>query len=84
MKYFHCPTTYRRKQYGCGFGPVDATQAFLDFGTKCPKCGQILRPNNDRKKQYMHRQKEYHDATDFVKKMFGDAASKSYTDTHKP
>lgn len=44
MKYFHCPTSYRSAVYGCGFGPVNATVAFLDLGQRCPRCGKALRP----------------------------------------
>ncbi len=49
MRYFHCPKTYKRKPYGCGFGPVNATVAYLDLSDgfslgRCPKCKQPLRP----------------------------------------
>ena len=43
MKYFTCPTQYRAKAYGCGRGPWNATQAFLDMGSRCP-CGKGLKP----------------------------------------
>ncbi len=48
MRYFHCPPTYKRKPYGCGFGPVTATTAYLDLGDgfsagMCPKCKCKLR-----------------------------------------
>lgn len=43
MRYFHCPTFYRRKPYGCGRGPYNATQAMLDLWGKCP-CGKKLVP----------------------------------------
>ena len=44
MRYFHCPRTYRAKPYGCGFGPCNATQAFIDYGKACPRCAKELRP----------------------------------------
>lgn len=44
MRYFHCPTTYRGKAYGCGAGPYNATQAYLDLGMKCPRSGHALKP----------------------------------------
>ena len=43
MRYFHCPSTYRSKPYGCGRGPYNATQAMLDMWGKC-KCGARLVP----------------------------------------
>ncbi len=45
MRYFHCPTTYNRKPYGCGAGPYNGIQAFLDYGNHCPnsKCGRALK-----------------------------------------
>jgi len=43
MKYFNCPTTYRSKPYGCGRGPWNATQVFLDMGQTCP-CGKRVKP----------------------------------------
>ena len=36
MRYFHCPKDYRNRPYGCGFGPVNATVAYLDIGMTCP------------------------------------------------
>lgn len=38
----HCPTTYRSKPYGCGYGPIHPTKAFLDYWGKCPKCGHAF------------------------------------------
>ena len=43
MRYFHCPKVYRARKYGCGAGPFNGTQAFLDMGSKC-FCGKPLRP----------------------------------------
>jgi hypothetical protein len=43
VKYFHCPTTYKGKAYGCGRGPYNATQACLDMWGTC-KCGKELKP----------------------------------------
>ncbi len=42
MRYYHCPLTYNRKDYGCGAGPYNATQAHLDMGMFC-NCGKELR-----------------------------------------
>lgn len=43
MRYFHCPTIFARKPYGCGAGPYNATVAMLDFWGKC-RCGKALKP----------------------------------------
>lgn len=43
MQLFHCPFVFRSKPYGCGFGPCNATQAFLDYGSVCPRCGKTLK-----------------------------------------
>ncbi len=40
----YCPETYKGKKYGCGFGPIDPTRAFLDLGGRCPKCKMPFRP----------------------------------------
>lgn len=40
----HCPKIYRNKPYGCGYGPIHPTKAFLDYWGKCPKCGQAFKP----------------------------------------
>jgi len=40
----HCPMTYRNKKYGCGYGPIHPTAAFLDYWGKCPKCGKGFKP----------------------------------------
>lgn len=44
MRYFHCPRTYRARPYGCGAGPYNGTQAFLDYGQRCPVSGHALKP----------------------------------------
>jgi len=43
MRYFHCPKIFKRKPYGCGRGPYNGTQAFLDLNSRCP-CGKALKP----------------------------------------
>ena len=40
----HCPKTYRSKPYGCGYGPIHSTKAFLDLGGLCPKCHRPFQP----------------------------------------
>lgn len=40
----HCPKTYRGKPYGCGYGPLHPTLAFLDLGGMCPGCKKEFRP----------------------------------------
>ena len=40
----HCPKEYKGEPYGCGFGPIHPTAAFLDYWGKCPKCGKAFRP----------------------------------------
>lgn len=49
MKLFCCPASYRAKPYGCGFGPVNATRAFLDYMEHCPRCKRKLVPYTERK-----------------------------------
>ena len=83
MKYFWCPNTYRRKQYGCGFGPVNATQAFLDLNSTCPTCGKALKPHTKTKAQAEHRQAEHETAVDMIRGMFGEQAAADYAQTHK-
>jgi len=40
----HCPREYKGKPYGCGYGPIHPTRAFLDYGGRCPNCGKAFRP----------------------------------------
>jgi len=40
----HCPLQYRNKKYGCGYGPIHPTAAFLDYWGKCPNCGNKFKP----------------------------------------
>ncbi len=40
----HCPSKYKGKDYGCGYGPIAPTPAFLDHGGKCIRCGKEYRP----------------------------------------
>lgn len=44
VRYFRCPETYRLKPHGCGAGPFNGTQAYLDHGMKCPRCQASLKP----------------------------------------
>jgi hypothetical protein len=80
MKYYHCPKEFYSKPYGCGFGPVNATQAFLDMGNKC-RCGKDLKPHNNRKEQLKRQAIEMADAFDFVKEVFGQDAFENYSKT---
>jgi hypothetical protein len=81
MKYFHCPILFRNKPYGCGAGPFNATQAFLDLGNACPKCKKALKPHAKRDAQQTHRENEARSAVAFIKNTFGDAAALSYAAT---
>jgi hypothetical protein len=61
-------------------GPVNATTAFLDMGSKCP-CGQEL-------KAWTKPTKEIHEAErqqgiDTVRALFGDEAAERYAITKK-
>jgi len=40
----HCPTTYKGKPHGCGYGPIHPTKAFLDYWGKCPRCSKAFVP----------------------------------------
>ena len=48
MRYFHCPTTFNGKPYGCGAGPYNGTQACLDMWGDC-RCGKKLKPYKPRR-----------------------------------
>ena len=83
MKYFHCPTEYRRKAHGCGFGPVNATQMFLDLHGKCPRCQAALKPYNagkERKRQLARQQRMQGMATAW--RTFGMVAGMRYGKAH--
>jgi len=82
MKYFQCPIKFRNKEYGCGSGPYNGTQAFLDLGMKCPKCYKELKPYRIKRveKQDIQR-KETLDAVNFVEKMFGTDTAKRYAES---
>jgi hypothetical protein len=78
VKYFHCPDMYRHNYYGCGAGPFNGTQAFLDLGMKCPTCKRDLKPHREPSSQVLHRRKEHESAVAFVEAQFGQAAAESY------
>ena len=80
MKYFHCPKTFRNQPYGCGFGPVNATVAFLDMGSKC-RCGKELKAHTKAAAQKQYTIAETANAIDFVGQMFGEQAAKNYAKT---
>jgi hypothetical protein len=81
MRYFHCPKLYRRKPYGCGAGPFDGTQTFLDFQERCPKCDKKLVPfrgvNRNARATAMRET-----AVSFVRDHFGDKAARDYSESH--
>lgn len=76
MKYFHCPTTFSRKAYGCGFGPVNATVAFLDLNQRCPRCRKGLK--KWRKPTQAVKRAEAQEGVDTVRELFGNKAADSY------
>jgi len=81
MKYFHCPKEYRWKQYGCGFGPVNGTQAFLDLGNTCPRCKQTLKPYTVRRVNQEYENTQHIEAVNTVRQLFGESAAKNYAET---
>jgi phage FluMu protein Com len=84
MKYFTCPKEYRRKAHGCGTGTYNGTQAFLDLGMKCPKCGAELKTLNLKKTaRKEHEATEIKQAIEFVKDTFGPVAASEYAQTKK-
>lgn len=80
MKYFHCPITFKAKPYGCGFGPVNGTVAFLDMGSMC-RCGKALKPHTKAKAQKEYVKAEQREAVAFVSQMFGQEAADNYAKT---
>lgn len=77
MTYFHCPKTFRSKDYGCGFGPVNATIAFLDMSGKC-SCGKELKTVRKTSTRQQARQADIQRGIDNVRALFGDAAAERY------
>ncbi len=84
MRWFHCPKTYRRKPYGCGFGPVNYTQAFSDHSFRCPKCGGELKELRSTARKDMATLQEHLDTLGFVRQTYGSDALSEYAASHRP
>ena len=76
MKYYQCPSLFRKKAHGCGFGPVNATVAFLDLGNICPNCGIALKVY--RKPTGVLQTRDAQQGVENARALFGDAAAASY------
>lgn len=83
MQYYECPETFRRKPYGCGYGPVNATVAVLDLLLKCPRCGQPLKKVRSTPRRKMAASQEKLDAASAAEQLFGKGAGASYLAAHK-
>lgn len=83
MTYYHCPEKFRRRPYGCGFGPVNATAAMLDLFLKCPLCGKALKKLRSAARAKMAAAQEKLDAAAAAEQLFGTGAGTAYLARHK-
>ncbi|PIT97921.1 MAG: hypothetical protein COT71_03185 [Candidatus Andersenbacteria bacterium CG10_big_fil_rev_8_21_14_0_10_54_11] len=86
MTYYHCPQVFYRKPYGCGFGPVSMTAAFLEFRGTCPACGRLLKVDRTVRgpKRHMEQIQQHLDAAATSFQLFGPEAGDRYLRSHKP
>lgn len=83
MKYFHCPEVFRRKPYGCGFGPVNFSKAWLDLNFTCPQCGNNLKEVRRTSRKHMAAIQERLDAAAAADELFGTGTSFRYLASHR-
>lgn len=83
MQFYHCPEMSRRKPYGCGYGPVNATVAVLDLLLKCPRCGRALKKVRSPARCKMAAAQGKLDAAAAAEKLFGPGAGAAYLAAHK-
>lgn len=83
MTYYQCPTQFRGRPYGCGYGPVNATVAMLDLSLTCPCCGKMLKKLRSTARRRMAAVHEKLDAAAAAEQLFGTGAGAAYLARHK-